>query len=38
MKYEQCKNCYWKYNADCIRPKGDLCPGKLGNETKKEKK
>lgn len=29
MKYNECHGCYWKYNGGCIRPKGDLCPGKI---------
>lgn len=36
MKYEECKNCYWKYNGGCIRPKGEPCPGRLVAEHKKK--
>lgn len=35
MKYEQCKTCYWRHNG-CIRPKGELCPGRLGKKEDKE--
>lgn len=36
MKYEECRDCYWKYNGECIRPKGEHCPGRLGTEHKKK--
>lgn len=36
MKYEECHDCYWKYNGECIRPKGEHCPGRLVTEHKKK--
>jgi hypothetical protein len=28
LKYPNCgwKTCYWRYNGECIRPKGESCP------------
>ena len=38
MKYKECKGCYHRYNGNCIRPKGELCPGRIVTENEKKNK
>lgn len=35
MKYDQCRGCYWWYNAECIRPKGEICVGRVVTNYKR---
>lgn len=35
MKYSQCRGCSWWYNGECIRPKGEMCEGRLVTNYKR---
>ena len=38
MKYDQCRGCYWWYNGECIRPKGEICIGRVITNYKRRLK